>query len=365
MLPDYTQLEEMLFRGFLTSSVMVGSIPVILKTLNQRERSLISLYCAGGTEQERLAYLLAFSTFLFNRVNVLGSRDEHIGILVPEYAKLPSTVHKELLQHLSVLNTRAARLLKSVRAYTYGSESSQNWNLFKNLALCDTRCTGIQGTENMGMNTHQSLWKYYHEMDSVDDNFQRDWSLAKFMTSVHSSKGVQKLDQKDRQNKEDELARRRAAYLSQGKDSLGDKREIWVSEDSPSELLDQIERTMAGQKDFHDQVIEEHERKQKARYEAWRAEEAQRRDLARVQREEWLGDVTAPLVVYTKEEAERKSIEYREEKRLGLASGRYRDTLEETEQHSNLRRQTVIEDHYEEVVDNIPSDNRIERNEET
>ena len=284
---DYTDTRHLLFRGFLTCAAEVSSVPIVFKTLNQTEYEQLLLYSASSDPEEasrlQTSYFLAYSIYLFNRTSILADREEYLPALVDVIHQWPESLRYRILNRLNRLNSRASDALHKVQAFSYGVESRQQWSAYKNLSLNDPKVTGVAGTEALSINLHQKLWFFFNKTDDVEEDYNRLWSQIKFLASFHNPKEVKRLNQQDLDRLKDKEARRIAIY--NGRDPYANitrTGEIKVSNESVEDLLGELHRSMQGQKDFHDLVIEEHERKLREKF----LEEKRAREEARLEAQE-------------------------------------------------------------------------------
>jgi hypothetical protein len=341
--PDYTSVEEILFRGFLTLPATIGGVPVVFKSLNQIEQDLIDL-CSFYDQDEDLTHkkavlFLAYSTFFFKEINTLSGREDSLPVLIQSYNELPKPALDRLLKGLQILNSKTYDLVPQIQAYSYGAMSRQNWFAYRNCPLNSPSVTGIQGTDGLGLNYHQRLWVYFNSVEDIQEDYERDWSLAKFQASVHNHKGVKKIDQSDRQSKREISDKREKIYLGRGKDIiLSGSSEIRISEESTDELLAQMKRAISGQKDLHDLIVEEHERKVKEKFLKEREDRLQRKRTYAESRAKLPVPDSHSYAVYDEKELELAIQEQNKRKHKALKEGRYSSHKDFEEKSSILSR---------------------------
>jgi hypothetical protein len=350
--PNYTDVEHMLFRGFLTLPASLGGVPVVFKTLNTFEHECVGLYSSFDDLQDpvknlQIAYILAHSVFLFNRVNVLQHREGHLSELVEAFLDLPSRVLSRLILNLSFLNQRALTTVDLIRPYSFGTISRQNWISCRGIPLNDPRLTGIQGTEVLGLNIHQKLWTFYNTHEDEEDRHDRLWSLAKFEASVHNPKEIRKIDQKDRDKKREEMSRREAIFFGKGEEVVptGMNGEVKVSNESVEDLLTQMKRSIEGQKDFHDMVVEQYEQKIKERYEREQRERQAATERSRQSREDFFQNPELrenPFIFLEEGDVIKEVANQRVRRKQMLSSGIYKHDQDFHAHGEHLRKWGVI-----------------------
>lgn len=349
-LPDYTDVEHMIFRGFLVEPTEIEGIPIVFKTLNQTEYELASLYSISSDPVKetllRECYFIASSVYLFDRSSVFKDREVFYHGFVEVLQEFPDQVRLHILQRLQKLNARALAAMRQVEGFSYGVESRQRWALLHNLSPNDPRVTGIPGTEYLGLNSHQRLWFYYNNEDDKRDDAERDWSNAKFLASVHS-KEVSKIDSQDKTRRRDELRRREAIFYGDTPEDgmRGVNGEVKVSHESVDDLLGQLKRDIEGQKDFHDQVVEAHEAQVRERWQAMQEEKARRAMEARQNKQSRFGpDVKDPVIFYDEEAVKRATEDRRAQKREALLRGDFADEESYQTQRERLKKWGILED---------------------
>lgn len=356
MIPDYEDLEAMLFQGFLTLPLSLYGVPVVLKTMNSREYELVDAYVAGGTSGDSKgaltsAYILAYSTYLFNRVNVLGRREAYMGMLLPMFMDLPPRASHRIMLRLMDLNDRALKTIKQVEPYSYGALSRQSWSAYRGHLLNAHAITGVRGTESLGVNYHQKLWMYLNEQEDIQQGYDRDRELAKFQISAHAPKGVKQLEQQDRDRRRKEERRRADVYAGAGRGQIAPgEQEIRISNDSVDALLSQMRQQQSGQKDYHDMVIARHEGEQRRRYEERRAALALQRDAAREARREALESNVRPensFIIYDEGDIARQVEAARQRRQEDLRAGKYHAAMAMEEDDARMARWSAGKDNEE------------------
>jgi len=347
-LPDYTDVERMIFRGFLVEAVEVEGVPIIFKTVNETEYDLALLYSVSSdSAKENLlqeCYFIASSVYLFNRVSVLDDRETFFHEFVDVLMEYSPEVRLELLRKIQGLNARALKAIKRVEGFSYGQDSRQMWSIVHRMSPNDPRVTGIQGTQCLGLNAHQRLWYHYNLLEDKREEVETDWAHTKFAASVHS-KEISKIDSQDKTRRRDEQRRREAIFYGEipEEGTRGVNGEVKVSHESVDDLLGQLKRDIEGQKDFHDQVVEAHERKVREQWEKAQAAKAERALRARqAKREQFSPDVEDPIIFYDEEAVKRLTQERKQAKRTALLRGDFEAEGKYQEQTERMRKWGII-----------------------
>lgn len=336
---DYTNVEHLLFRGFLTDSFTLNGVSLVLKSLNQGEYQRSLLYTEGDPEKQTL-YFIGHSIFLIDRQNVLPERERFLTAFTEAIQEWPEALLYALLARIKRLNEKASKSLQDVEAYSFGEFSRQNWSTYKDHLLNDSKITGVEGTHILGLNHHQKLWYFYNRREDEDLHYDRLWSHTKFLASIHSS-DVKKIDSQDKTKKREIFAERQAKFSGTYKrDAEHGPDQVKVTQERVSDLLDQMKADISGQKDFHDLVVEQHQQKVKAQMEAKQREYEAQIAESRSKRPEIQGN--SSYVTYTEKDLEIMLAEKRAEKRNQLLRGDFQTEQAYLEQKKRLEKWGVL-----------------------
>jgi hypothetical protein len=279
----WQELEQYIYTGFLVSHAVVQDQSFVFKTMNPYELRYIQyMRPAGeGLPHGNAAFRNAFiahSIFMVDGNNCLYERPRHINRLIKAIAKLSPKMQDSLIESLGALNERAALLFPLVEAYAYENRSRFRWLQVKNQSIHSPLSTGVAGTDEIGMNVCQQTWVALNNVIDRQEETERDWQHAKFIGSCFAGKGIRAVEEKDRGRREKEKTDREDlkmrvlyAYLNRkiGKDvedeepvpvQLPDGRFAQVVKrfkaETAEELADQLSRSLSGEMDHHDMIIE-------------------------------------------------------------------------------------------------------------
>lgn len=267
----YKDVEPILLRGFLTVSAVINDVPFVFKSLNHHEFEWLSLTQnpqLGGTTSAQRYYsmFLAYGVVLADGVNVLKNRDEKLGELADFFGSLSKAAHQKVVRHSSEINRRANRAVLLVEPYIMEHKSRLRWLQLRGLDLSTTAVTGFEGSQCLGLNWGQLTWRALNHLEDLKENAEREWENAKFVASSMAGKGMQRIysaDRKRRQEAKTEAVQRREKLLRFAllNEPLEEQKQLGnvVVARTVGELTDQLEHDLKGEKDWHDQVIEDHE----------------------------------------------------------------------------------------------------------
>lgn len=283
----YRDVDPMLFRGFLTAYARVNDIPFVFKSLNHHEFELLRFSGCfdGAPDVNSWATLLAYCVFMIDGVNILPERDRWLSKLREIFTALPTEATARVIRHISEVNRRASTAVYLTEAYAMETISRYRWLQLKRLDLSSVAVTGVNGTQWLGLNTAQLVWRAVNHIEDRNEAIERDWEHAKFVGSCMAGKGIAKVYNQDarrrRQEREERMTRKDKILR---KWVLGEEVQDGVVQGpgvimavprTVEELTTQLERDIRGEKDWHDRVVEEHEARVRAGY-AERREQLER-----------------------------------------------------------------------------------------
>jgi hypothetical protein len=269
----YRDVEPLLFRGFLHAPAEINGIPFIFKSLNQHEFGLLRFMLPDTTSwksvQKFHALFLAYGVFMVDGLNILADRDRHLGELSRFFEEMEAGSSAKVIRHLSEVNRRANRAVVLTEAFSMETLSRLRWAQFRGVDLTGAQVTGIQGTHTLGMNWAQLTWRAMNHYEDQKELAEREWENAKFVASAMAGKGMSRVHSQDKRRREKEreerLERRdrilRFALYGESMEGDGNNGAPVQVARTVEELATQLERDLKGEKDFHDLVVEAHERR--------------------------------------------------------------------------------------------------------
>lgn len=275
----YKDVEALLFRGFITLPADINGCLVVFKSLNHHEHGMIWLL--GGAREDAAPTSLFWNLFLAHCVffvdgaNVLADRDTALPKLIEFFSKLPHKARQKMIRHISEVNRRASNAVVLTEAYAMESVSRFRWAQFKNLDLTSSSVSGIVGTERLGLNWGQLLWRALNYFEDDHRQTEQEWEHAKFVGSCMAGKGISKVYRQDERRREKEKQDRnsrkdaliRHVLFGDPLDSKDPKGGVQVkAAHTVEELAAQLESDLRGNQDFHDRVVAAHEERVRQGY---------------------------------------------------------------------------------------------------
>lgn len=256
-MPFPQEVEHLVFRGFLTAKIKLSGVNIVLKTVNANEHDLIQHLVSN--ERDKSFYVLAFSVFLFEKENVLvNHRLEKIELLVEFFKKLRTNLLVKLFKAVIALNKKASESLVDVQRFVLDKLSKMRWHSVKHIGLNSAQYTGIDGTENLGLNMHQQIWYALNNAEEIHEYSEIAWDMLKVVLRTQMKKqDFNRFNARDKKRKEDLERKKKQIFEGRGPD-LTDR-------GTREGLVHELKKSIAGEKDEHDDFIANYEKQMKER----------------------------------------------------------------------------------------------------
>jgi hypothetical protein len=276
----YRDVEPMLFRGFITLPAEINEVVFVFKSLNQHEFELLRL---SGAFEKNITYkfwdaFLAYGVAMIDGQNVLPDRDRWLPQITKMFAEMDNKPKQRVIRYLSEINRRASNAVILTECYFTETYSRYRWAQLRGLDLSSPTVTGFPGSERLGLNWAQLAWRALNHFEDRNEEIERNWENAKFVGSCFAGKSLQKVYHQDterRRKEKEERFTRKDKVLRQV--LMGEKPQenvfqiqgaVVTSARTAEELASQLEKDLKGDKDWHDQVIEEHEKRVRENFQA-------------------------------------------------------------------------------------------------
>lgn len=287
----YVDVEQLIDVGFLSSTVRVGDTLLSLRSLGPGDQFLLQHRVGPKSAQSELQlWTIATATWMVNGTSLL-EEPNGAAVVFKALQKVPRSTRNILFSQVAGLYSRMGRALSRTEAYCYEPYSRAKWGLCGRQSPARDDYAGIPGVSRLGLNYVQRMWLAFNlgEDQRLDHRWQ--WQAAKMIASATSPKGVKKLNTADErlQKKEEERRRRvisKMVDLVLWGDSPQDNDDPWVvlvegkpvqvmpvkKAQTAEELEDEMRRWVAGERDWHDIVVDTYKARIKAQFEAEKQE---------------------------------------------------------------------------------------------
>lgn len=257
----YDNLEEIITYGFLFRGVCYNNSIIILKTISDKEYRLIPFY-TNDENYTLLLYRLAFSTFMVNGYNFLKDRNNSISKLVDLYSTIPVNVLQHLIDQSNIIFKEQSDSVDCLEGFCYSSRSRNLWSILKN-GTAANRGTyyGIEGIENIGLNSVQENWIMVNRQLDEEEDYNQQFRFSLMVASSFNPKGCKQMgSQYDAQREEQEEVRKDIIKYGYDKNRVIKKKQEndgWASKmNSREDVVRELNRQMSGDKDKHDLFME-------------------------------------------------------------------------------------------------------------
>ena len=271
--PLYDDADSLISNGFLSHAISIGGTRLALRSLGPGDAFLLHTRVDGGDDEDWHVWTIASSVWMLNGYCLLAETNA-----IPQMARmiegLPKSVKEILFTQVIGLFKRQAKALDAVESYCYETSSRFRWKSYGGQGA--QLHTGIAGAEKLGTNYVQRMWTFFNEVEDQRIHDDVLWEGFKLTASATSPKGVQKIDQRDRQRRSDELQRRqkvqdRFYYVRMGvlrPDGVPVTADGYhlTGAKSVMELEDEMRRWVAGEEDWHDRVVTSYKKEVSRRY---------------------------------------------------------------------------------------------------
>lgn len=272
----FRDVEPMLFKGFVYAPALINDVAFVFKSLNHHEFELLGLMAGDFQKnvshkavQKQYNLFLSFGVVMMDGINILSDRDRNLPQLAEMFGSLNDALRKRVIFNLSEINRRANRAVTLTEAFCLESQSRLRWAQYRDTDLMSSSVTGFEGTSKLGMNWSQLIWRAINYFEDYRETSEREWENAKFVASAMAGKGMSKVHSQDKQRRkrerEDRIERRhrilRFALLNEApSDGPSGTAKVAVAR-SVEELTAQLKHDLKGEKDWHDMVVEQYERR--------------------------------------------------------------------------------------------------------
>lgn len=260
----YKDLEDILFKGFLSYGFSFNNVHYRFKSLSESEFDYINnKWFFIDNPEDKFKYFLAFSILEINAENLLTVRYESAFVkkLIAVINSWPQEFFFKTTRLIDFFRERQMYSAKLLEAYTYTDVSRQNWSCYKNMFLNSPQVTGYPGTEIFTLSSLQKSWIYINSLEDL-----RIWTevandVGRLAGSAANPEGMKDFNS-------GEINRRNSLkmYREQVKSGAGYASEFPSGGISDMDLIEQLQRAQRGEKDEHDLIVEAYEKKLKQKH---------------------------------------------------------------------------------------------------
>lgn len=291
----YQALSDMIYKGFLATSVEIAGKFFVFKTINEKEYDLVKIYTGHPDEVTYVSRFnlnfLVFSLLSIDGINVLNRRDNDFISMYNFFSRMPNTLRNKILTELNLLRAQSYECMRFLEGFSYTDQSRRRWRIIGDKFPNCEEFTGIPGTIKIGLNVGQESWMLINRMLDDEEKYNQYFSLAVLVASASNPKGARSIRARHDASIQRMSDRRKKLAREGSVKKVQWSPEGWAAPvDTAEELVDELKRQIAGIKDKHDEFIDDHIKKikEEAEKQAQQAEE-KLKELRKKREEEGLG----------------------------------------------------------------------------
>lgn len=312
--PMYRDLTRLLSPGFLSTTIRYNGISIGIRSLQSSDFDLLKVPAKENADDWPM-WVAAASVWMLDGYPLLECYPTSTRFVYDALMKAHKGLVKAIFTRTISFFARIKRANMVLESYLYEDESRRLWKSAKinpQIVLFGS----YPGVDRLGTNSYQNVWFDWNQQEDNRIEDETSWSYTKVLVSAQAPKGAKKLDAKDKSRLDQERTRRieaqdRAYYKWMG--VIGEDDRVTGADSStdvfqprtPEELIEEMRRWVAGEKDFHDQVIDDYKNRVKKQVEEREADQQRVLQEAQERRriDEAASGFTRPsLVAYTPEQ---------------------------------------------------------------
>lgn len=284
----YEDLEQLIFKGFLTEKLHFNGFDFVLKSLTEQEFQRVNDRTPTKHPARSIIYdcwFLSYSILQVDGVYFLDNREETALRLFRSLIKWPIKAIGRLIHKCLTFNKRIALAYTKLEAYCYEDQSRVYWKAYQGIPLNSPAITGIEGTDKFALTPLQIQWAHFNRSEDEKVVFETQWSYVRWAGAFLNGKAAQKIDDEVTQQRDAERAYRdevkaRAKGISSGTDPLASPYSESAREDELKKLLYDLDVAVNNKKDAHELAMDKARLVAIEEYRAFRREEQERKIAA-------------------------------------------------------------------------------------
>lgn len=306
--PIYAEVEELLIPGFLSQTAAIGGVNISMRTLFPGDMVLLR-HRVGHVATERMwkEWAIASSIWMIDGQHLLGNPNAPAQIRA-FLRRIPKSGINALFGIYTGLHNQMRKIFSRMEAFCYEDQSRALWRMVGRGSPAREDVAGVPGVSALGMNHIQRMWVAYNLAEDDRTQWQAEWASAKLIASATSPKGVRRLSQREESERKLEEERRKGViartYMEATGHQVGEASGMIVHRAvSPEELVDEMNRWVRGEKDWHDTVIDAYKQRIREKHDAERVQHEERmRALETLRAESEAQGIGTPVVGHTLEQ---------------------------------------------------------------
>lgn len=298
----YADIEELLYPGFITETVVIAGVTVSLRSAYPSDQQLLRVRipsCRTGRDWKVLAVSNAAWEVDGHIVDAADTMTRRR--LTDLFSAVSQPVLDALYAAVSTLRVRVTDAAKVFEAYCYELQSRANWRMFGRRCPSEQSPSWVAGA---GPNALQRLWVSFNLFEDDRLQWENDWYAATTVAATMSHKWVQQIRTEEANRAKAEAERRneviRKAKNPEAAASESDTGMRVVRHRTNEDLVEQMKRWQRGEFDDHDVIVQNYKDGIRQRHEETRL--AHERRMAALDQAAAESPGVAAVVGYTPEQ---------------------------------------------------------------
>ena len=297
----YADVEELLYPGYITETVMVDGVTVSFRSAYPSDQHLLRVRVpACRTVRDWKKVAVANATWEVDGHIIVSDDLMSRRRLDDLCGSLSASVLDTLYAAVSTVRIRLEDAAKVFEAYCYESHSRAKWRMFGRKCPSERAPSWVAGA---GSNSIQQLWVSFNLYEDDRLQWENDWYAATTVAATMSHKWVQQIRTEESNRWKAELDRRNEVIRkakNPGVDREEDTGIKVVRHRTNDDLIDQMKRWQRGELDDHDRIVQDYKEGIRRRHDETR--EAHERRMAALDQAMAESPEVAPIVGYTAEQ---------------------------------------------------------------
>jgi hypothetical protein len=261
----YEDLIQILVPGFLSASIEQDGHRFTLRSLSQGDLQYLRQFARDDDPSWRI-HIAAHSLWMVDGIPLLGNPFAH-RVAYDHLVRTNRPLLRAMMGAVYGFFSRMREVSHYLEAYLYEDDSRRLWKNTGSGMYPLHKLSPVPGLDALGLNQWQSSWVAWNRLEDERDHQEYLWSNTKVLVSLQSHKGYESLNNRDRQRHQTEEERRvavqeRAAHRFQygppEEDPTKAPTETVRRARTNDELEEEMRRWVAGELDWHDQIVEDY-----------------------------------------------------------------------------------------------------------
>lgn len=254
----YADIEELLYPGFVTETVMAGGVTVSMRSAYPSDQQILRVRipaCRTGRDWKVLAVSNAaweVDGHIIDATDLTTRRR-----LSDLFAVVSAPVLDSLYAAVVTLRARVTDAVKVFEAYCYEPQSRSNWRMFGRGCPSRQAPSWVAGA---GSNSLQRLWVSFNLAEDDRLRWENDWFAATTITGAMAPKWVKQIRTEESSRWKTEVERRdeviRRAKNPEAAVADSDTGLKVVRHRTNDDLVEQMKRWQRGEFDDHDLIVQ-------------------------------------------------------------------------------------------------------------